>query len=324
MLSPEAGFDLNLLRSFAMIVDCGSFTRAAERLGRTQSTISLQIKRLEDELRKPVFERGVRGLQLTPAGEVLLGFARRILDLADEAQARIAAPDMQGTVRLGTPEDFATVHLPDALARFSRSHPRVSLEVRCDFTLNLLDGFARGEFDLVLVKREPQGPEGGVRVWREPLVWADGPAGTGAVSRRDGGLPLVLAPRPDVYRKRALEALEHAGIPWRIVYTSPSLAGILAAVRAGLGVTVLPREMVPDGFRVLERDLPALADTEIALYKAPGTLSAAAERLADHLIRSVDGGPDPLPGRPPSVAPAPLSPPVGPPLVVPTSGPAEG
>ncbi|HYE47954.1 MAG TPA: LysR substrate-binding domain-containing protein [Azospirillaceae bacterium] len=290
---PGAALDMDLLRTFAMIVDCGSFTRAAERLGRTQSTISLQMKRLEDDLRHPVFDRTARGIHLTAAGEVLLTYARRILDLAGEARARLREPEMEGTVRLGTPEDFATVHLPEALASFSRANPRVRLDVRCDFTLNLLEGFARGEFDLVLVKREPQGPEGGVRVWREPLVWAGSPAFFRPAPDA-GPLPLVLAPRPDVYRKRALEALEAAGLTWRIVYTSPSLAGIQAAVRAGLGITVLPREMVPDAFRVLGADagLPRLEDTEIALYRAPGGLSRAAERLAEHLVRSVDGSPD--------------------------------
>jgi DNA-binding transcriptional LysR family regulator len=196
-------------------------------------------------------------------------------------------PDLGGRVRLGTPEDFATVHLPDVLARFARAHPRVALEVNCDFTVNLLDGFGKGQYDLVLFKREPQGPGGGVGVWREVLVWAASPR---LVLGGDEPLPLVLAPVPDVYRKRALASLDALGRPWRVVYTSPSLAGLQAAVKAGLGVTVLPREMIPPGLVLPgpEHGLPPLPDAEIALYRAPGALSRAAELLAEHIIHSLE------------------------------------
>jgi DNA-binding transcriptional LysR family regulator len=287
MPAPLPPFDLDLLRSFVAIVDCGGFTRAAERLGRTQSTVSLQVKRLEDGLGRRLFNRDSREVALTAEGEALLAYARRLLDLASEACVRLMEPEVGGLVRLGTPEDFATVHLPDVLWRFSRAHPQVALEVRCDFTLNLLDGFARGEYDLILCKRERQGAGGGIRVWREPLVWA---ASERVSLDPAGPVPLVLGPHPDIYRRRALEALEVIGRPWRIAYTSPSLAGVQAAVRAGLGVTILPKEMVSAGFHIVgdEHGLPELADTEIALYRAPGTLSRAAELLAEHITRSLE------------------------------------
>ena len=287
MTTPVPPFDLDLLRTFVAILDNGGFTRAAERIGRTQSTVSLQIKRLEDGLGHRVFERDGRGLHVTPQGEILATYARQVLRLCDEARSRIMEPDVEGTVRLGTPEDFATLHLPDILARFARSHPRVDLAVNCDFTVNLLDGFSRGEYDLILFKREPLGPGGGVAVWREVLVWA---AGAGLVLDRAEPLRLVLAPVPDIYRKRALAALDAIARPWRIVYTSPSLAGLQAAVRAGLGMTVLPREMVPAGFAMLgpEQGMPPLADTEIVLYRAPGSLSRAAELLAEHIVHSLE------------------------------------
>jgi DNA-binding transcriptional LysR family regulator len=291
MPTPLPPFDFDLLRSFVTIVDSGGFTRAAERLDRTQSTVSLHIKRLEDGLGIRVFDRDGRTIALTPDGEVLLTYARRILTLANEACARLMERDVGGIVRLGTPEDFATTHLPDVLRRFSRAHPQVRLEVNCDFTVNLLDGFARGEYDLVLCKREPQGGGGGggdgIKVWREPLVWV-------ASDRLDGDpaapVPLVLAPYPDIYRKRALDALDRCARPWRIAYTSPSLAGVQAAVRAGLGVTILPKEMIAAGFHIVgaEHGLPDLADTEIALYRAPGALPKAAELLAEHIVRSLE------------------------------------
>lgn len=289
MPTPLPPFDLDLLRTFVAIVDNGGFTRAAERVGRTQSTVSLQIKKLEDGLGRRVFEREPgRDLQLTPDGEILLTYARRMLRLGDEARARLMEPDVTGTVRLGTPEDFASAHLPDVLARFARAHPRVALDVNCDFTVNLLDGFSKGQYDLVLFKREPQGPGGGIGVWREILVWAAAPR---LVLDPGEPLPLVLAPVPDVYRKRALASLDAASRPWRIVYTSPSLAGLQAAVKAGLGVTVLPKEMVPAGFVLLgsEQGLPPLPDTEIVLYRAPGSLSRAAELLAEHIVHSLEG-----------------------------------
>jgi DNA-binding transcriptional LysR family regulator len=288
MPTPLPPFDLDLLRTFVAIADNGGFTRAAERVGRTQSTVSLQVKKLEEGLGRRLFEREPgRDLLLTPDGEVLLTHARRILRLCDEARSRLMEPDLGGRVRLGTPEDFATVHLPDVLARFARAHPRVALEVNCDFTVHLLDGFGKGQYDLVLFKREPQGPGGGVEVWREVLVWAASPR---LVLGEEEPLPLVLAPVPDVYRKRALASLDAVGRPSRIVYTSPSLAGLQAAVRAGLGITVLPQEMVPDGIVRLgpAEDLPPIADTEIVLYRAPGPLSRAAELLAEHIVHSLE------------------------------------
>jgi DNA-binding transcriptional LysR family regulator len=288
MPTPLLPFDLDLLRTFVAIADNGGFTRAAERVGRTQSTVSLQIKKLEDGLGRRVFEREPgRELRLTPDGEILLTYARQILRLGDEARSRLMEPDVAGIVRLGTPEDFATVHLPEVLARFARAHPRVALDVNCDFTVNLLDGFSKGQYDLVLFKREPQGRSGGVGVWRELLVWAASPR---LALGGEDPLPLVLAPVPDVYRKRALASLDAAKRAWRVVYTSPSLAGLQAAVRAGLGVTVLPREMVPPGLILLgeEHGLPNLPDTEIVLYRAPGTLSRAAELLAEHVVHALE------------------------------------
>ena len=230
--------------------------------------------------------RSPRSLSLTGDGETLLSYARRILALADEAVARLVEPVMQGLVRLGTPEDFATTHLSGVLARFAEAHPNVALEVTTDLTLNLIERFREGEFDLVLIKRELTGPADGVRVWREPLVWAS--------TRPDpfegqGLLPLVVSPHPCVYRKRATQALDRAGRPWRIAYTSTSLAGAQAAVRAGLGVTVLPKEMVPEDFFIVDTaaGAPDLSDTEIALMTAP-SLSVPAERLAAHMVRSLE------------------------------------
>ena len=287
MSPPLPPFDFDLLRTFVAVVDNAGFTRAGERIGRTQSTVSLQIKKLEEGIGRPVFERNGRDLMLTSDGEILLAYARQLLQLADEARARILEPEIEGTIRLGTPEDFATAYLPDVLARFARAHPRVALDVNCNFSYHLLDGFSRGEYDVVLVKREPMGPAGGVAVWRDVLVWVGGHQ---LVVDRNQPVPLVLTAGPDVYRTRALESLHAIGRDWRIVYTSLSSEGLQAAVRAGLGVTVLSKDMVPDGVKLLgeEHGFPKLPDAEIALYRAPGRLSRAAELLAEHIVHSLE------------------------------------
>ncbi|MCJ2101357.1 LysR substrate-binding domain-containing protein [Methylobacterium sp. E-046] len=287
MPGPPLPFDLDLLRTFVAIADNGSFTRAASRLGLTQSTVSLQIKRLEEGVSRRLFDRDGRELQLTPEGEVLLTYARQILKLGGEALSRIVTPELMGLVRLGTPEDFATTHLSEVLACFARTHPHVALQVNCDFTVNLLDDFSKGKYDLILFKREPQGPSGGTRVWREVLDWVASPR---LVAEAGDPIPLVLSPAPDVYRKRALSALDVAGRDWRIVYTSPSLAGLQAAVQAGLGVTVLPTEMIPADMVSVSGclQLPKLPDTEIVLYQAPGHVSPAAELLAATIVAALE------------------------------------
>lgn len=278
--------DLDLLRCFVTIAETGSFTRAGERLGRTQSTVSLQIKRLEEQLGRSVLSRTPRSLSITEEGHRLLGPARQMLRLNDAVIAELFEPDMSGKVTIGVPEDFATAHLPGVLSDFARTHPLVELEVTCDLTLNLLERFHSGDFDLVLVKREPSAPLEGMRVWREPLVWV---ARDGLAVRDLEAVPLVVSPQPCVYRKRATDALDATGRKWRVAYTSTSLAGSLSAVKEGLGITVLPREMVPDYLTAItgDVDLPALHDTEIALIEAPG-LSDTAHRLGLHIVGALE------------------------------------
>ena len=284
MPRPLTNLDLDLVRTFVTIASVGNFTRAAETLRRQQSTISLQVQRLEDALGQKLINRTPRSVRLTSEGEMFLGHARRVLDLNDEVVARVNEPHMQGVVRLGTPEDFATRHLPSVLARFAQAYPAVALEVTCDLTLNLLDRFRKGAFDVALIKRERISDAGGIRVWREPLVWVRADRDFWA---SEGQLPLVVSPAPCVYRKRATEALDRARRPWRIAYTCGSLAGSLAAVKAGLGMTVLPKDMVPPDLHIIDgKPLPDLKDTEIALLQRE-RLSLPAGRLRDHIIGSL-------------------------------------
>ena len=271
------------LKSFIAIAETGTFSKAADSVGRTQSALSLQIKKLEDVLGCQLFERAARHVTLTAQGEIFIGYAKQMLSLQREAFSRLKEPDVAGEIRFGTPEDFATYYLPDALASFRHHHPRIQLKVECDLTLNLMKGFERGDFDFILVKRDPQTVKGGSKVWREPLVWA-----AADYYRSENPLSLVLSPQPCIYRARALAALDRAKKPWHISYTSPSLAGTLAAVKAGLGITVLPANMQPHGIRPIHKELklPELADAEIALMKRDD-LPKAAAMLAKHIVESL-------------------------------------
>lgn len=285
----SATIDPELLRAFVAVVDSGGFSAAAQRLFRGQSAVSLQVKRLEDRLGAKLLERGPRHLKLTGEGEAILESARRILALNEELAARAREPELSGVVRFGAPEDFATTRLPAILATFTRTFPRVALEVTCELTLELLDRFHGGGLDLALIKREPAGPSEGLRVWREPLVWV---AADHAAAQTSEPLPLVCSPRPCLHRKRATTALDAIGRPWRVAYSCGSLSGNHAALRAGLGVAVLPLDMVPHDLVILneaESGLPDLADTEMALIEA-ATLSPPAARLREYIIRDLEHG----------------------------------
>jgi DNA-binding transcriptional LysR family regulator len=272
------------LKSFIAIAETGTFGHAAAAVNRTQPALSLQIKKLEKQLSCSLFDRSARRVSLTPEGEIFLGYAKRMLQLQWEAFSRLREPEVAGEIRFGTPEDFATHYLPEVLASFCQHHPRVQLNVACDLTLNLIDGFHRGEYDVILAKRDPQRVKGGTKVWREPLVWA---AADGY--QPDERLSLVLSPQPCIYRARALAALDRAKRSWHISYTSPSLAGTLAAVKAGLGITVLPAHMIPPGIHPIRKEtkLPHLADSEVALLKKE-ELSPVAEIFVEHVVQSLE------------------------------------
>lgn len=260
-------FDILTLECFLAVAETGSFTQAAEKVMRTQSAISQQVAKLENQLGKPLITRG-KNFMLTPDGEILLGYARQIIKLQYEAFDRFKEPELEGEVRFGLPEDFASVFLTDVLTEFSRKHPRILLHIECDLTLNLFERFKQKEFDLVLVKMSrPEDFPNGIDVWSETLEWV----GNIDLLEQDSdtAIPLVLSPQPCVYRSRAINALESVKCKWRIVFSSHSFTGTIAAVKAGMGVTVLPRNMVPDQVDIIRhhKNLPNLDDTHISLLK---------------------------------------------------------
>jgi DNA-binding transcriptional LysR family regulator len=284
--------DVDLLRAFITIYETSSFSHAAKRLGRTQSTISQQIKKLEEILERGVFLRNNRSVSLTTEGEVLLPYARQIISINDEVFGRITKPDISGTVRMGVPEAFATNHLPDILVQFAQSHPCVALEVHCDLTHNIIEKFEKGDFDLALIKQDKKTKIYGKRIWRENLVWAglsEKPFHLG------GALPLILSPYPCIYRTKTLEALEKKNIKWNAVFTSSNMSGRIAAAKAGLGITTIPKEMLSQahGLSSLNQSsgLPKVSDIEIDLLQNEEIMSDASKRLAEHIIFAFEHDP---------------------------------
>jgi DNA-binding transcriptional LysR family regulator len=273
--------DLDLLRSFVSVVDAGGFTRAGERVHRTQSTVSQQIKRLEDTFGRPLLHRNGKRIALTEEGERLLSYARRILSLADEAQQVVAQSAGQDVVRLGLPEDFAASRLTQVLAGFARSRQGARLDVRCDLSVRLRDDLDRGELDLILFKRDA-GERGGIACWPERLSWVT--SRRRELDVRCDPVPLVAFPQGCLYRNRAIHALEAAGRTWYIAYSSPNFSGIQAAVSVGLGVSILPQAGILAEHRVLgARDgFAKVPGTELALLAAPDA-GPATRRLADVL-----------------------------------------
>lgn len=285
MISMADRIDLDLVSAFLAVARTGSFTRAGEQVLRTQSAVSLQVRRLERVLGERLFRRNARAVTLTPAGERFLAYAERLAALHDETLAAFRAGDVTGSVRLGTPEDFATAYLPRALAKFAKAYPGVQLEVTCDLTLNLMDMYRDGKLDIALVKREPAAGADPQRVWAERLVWV---GATPEIFEASAITRLVVSPEPCVYRKRAVEALARAGRRARPAYVCGSLAGCLAAVRAGLGVAVLPEGLAPRDLCIDSGTLmPTLTDAEIVLLTLPDA-GLPARRLADHLARELE------------------------------------
>lgn len=282
--------DIPLLHSFIDLAATGSFTSTAARVHRTQSAVSAQIRRLEDMLGARLFERTTRSVVLTPAGERLLPHALAVVEAAAALAARFQDGEVEGDVRFGCPEDVAGADLPGILSDFAAAHPRVRLHVRCDLTLHLVEQFEAGAFDLVLIKQDPRRVMPGALLLRhEPLAWVGLPRLVAAIPA--GPVPLVLAPAPCVYRARALEALGAEGHAADVVYASSSEAGQVAAVRAGLGVTVLPRRRVPDDLAIAAAGWPPLREAAICLLSAARP-TGAVEAFARYAEARLSGGPD--------------------------------
>ncbi len=272
------------LRAFIAVAEEGGFTRAARRLNRTQSAVSMQIRRLEDVLGAKLFADRKRA-RLSHAGERIIGHARRIVALNDEAVGRAQATDVAGRVRIGTPDDYAAFLLPPVLKRLSLTYPHIEVEVRCAQSFELIRAVDHGQLDLAIVTRLPS-LEGGVTIRREPLIWA---AASETVTEKRP-LPMALFPPGCPFREAAEAALERARIPFRLAYESASLASLIPAVREGLAVTAVARTSVSDmADLVAVNGLPPLPFVEIAVYGAHGVLSAAAQMVNRLVVEALSG-----------------------------------
>ena len=277
-----------LLRTLVAVAETGSFTRAAARVHRTQSAVSMQIKRLEETVGKPLLERDRRQTRLTREGEALVVYARRILNLHDEAVAAVSQPEVTGLVRIGTPDDYAAGFLPQVLSDFAETHPNVEVEMRCEISSKICRAFEKGEVDVALVTAGSW-LKGGEIIRREPIVWAT--SVRHMVHERDP-LPLAVFEPGCLFRESALASFDKNQRTYRIAYSSESTAGLVTAALAGLAVTVLARSSVPAGLRELSPDegFPVLPSVDIALLRPPLGRSHAADRLADHIAQRVPMG----------------------------------
>ena len=272
--------DSELLRSFVAIADHGSFTRAANVVNRTQSAVSMQMKRLEEDvLKRPLFEREGRGVQLTAEGQLLLGYARRILKLQGEVFTSLRQPHMVGAVRIGTPDDYVMRFLPGILARFSQAYPLVQVEVHCEPSYQLLQ---RQDLDLSIVTRQP-GDEIGQLLRQERFVWAQA-RGQDLYERNP--LPLAMFSAGCFCRAWACNALDASERPYRIAYSSPSLSALMAVVSAGLAITAQLESIITPDLEILgnRHGLPELPATSIVLVRNPAQQSAVTETLAEQIV----------------------------------------
>ncbi|MFJ3417500.1 LysR substrate-binding domain-containing protein [Streptomyces sp. NPDC086082] len=281
-------YDLSHLRTFLAVSQTLSFTQAARRLGLRQSTVSQHVRRLEDATGRQLFTRDTHSVELTEDGEAMLGFARRMLEVQEQASAFFTGTRLRGRLQFGASEDFVLTRLPEILEGFRSDHPEVDLELTVELSGTLHEQLDAGKLDLVLAKRRAEDSRGEL-VWHDKLVWI------GAERLRldtDRPVPLIVYPPPGITRALALEALERQGRAWRIACTSGSLNGLIAAARAGLGVMAHSRGMVPPGLvRVPERvGLPELGEVDFVLVHGRRRVSAqgAADALAGAILAGGD------------------------------------
>jgi DNA-binding transcriptional LysR family regulator len=282
----SALIDIDQLRTFIAIAETGSFTRAADIVHKTQSAVSMQMKRLEERLDRPVFARDGRASKLTEDGERLLDYARRIVKLNIEALAAFTDAGLSGRVRLGVPDDYADRYLPEIMARFSRAYPGVELTVVCEPSIALFDRIEANELDLAIVTN-CDGDRLSENFRRERLLWV---TSNRHAAHLEEPLPLALGRPSCRWRQIAIECLERTGRGYRVLYTSANSGAVSAAVLSGLAVSVFPESGLRPGMRVLTlaEGFPELPPCRIGLVRNPHEHIKLADALAEHIISSLD------------------------------------
>ncbi|PAU75553.1 LysR family transcriptional regulator [Halomonas salipaludis] len=271
----QASLDIVLLRTFLAVVESGGFAAAAERLALTPSAVSGHIKRLEQATQSRLLARTTRTLQLTPPGELLVTYARNIIGLEREARARLSGSTISGRLRIGASEDFAGSWLPQVLETFHRWYPQASVELRVGVTADLVRQLQADRLDVVFGKQCMRVAEEGELLWQEELVWA---YGAHCPFDIEGEVPLAAFPEPCVYREAAMAALSQAARAWRLVFESSSMAGCVAAARAGFAVAPVARSQLREGLRTLDAEdgMPPLPNACFYAFANPGSSAARA------------------------------------------------
>jgi DNA-binding transcriptional LysR family regulator len=283
---PPPNLDMDALRTFLATQQLGSLNRAAERIGRSQSAVSQQMRKLEEQVGQPLFRRQGRGLVLTESGDLMLSYGRRILDLNDEAIRAVRGASVAGVVRFGLPGDFAETWLPAALGQFKKAHPAVRVEIAVERNGALLERLDRGELDLVLVMGYENRPDA-EHLATLPMAWI-GPAHSDVALSRGAPLDLALYNSPCFFRRAGIEALDNANIPWRLAYTTASLQSLWAGVAAGLGITLRTAAGIPPYLtRIGERaGLPPLPTVDLCLHTGQRDISPALAQLKRVVIEN--------------------------------------
>lgn len=277
--------DLDQLQSFCAIADCGSFTEAAKRVHKTQSAVSMQIKRLEERLGQTLFLREGRSISVTPEGHELYARARRMLRINAEIVDLFSDDDLAGSIRFGVPDDYAERLLPVILSQFQRTHPKIAVDVKCMASEELLDGMRSGNFDLIVFT---QGTlhEFGELFRTERILWVGCKNGTAVTT---DPLPLAVGPASCCWSADAMDALNRAGREYRVAYTSSNATAISSAVLSDLAVGILPQSALQQGMVVLgeKEGLPRMADAQVAVMRASHAYGGIYDALADHIRASM-------------------------------------
>ena len=281
-----APLDIDQLQTFVAISDAGSFTNAADRVFKTQSAVSMQMRRLEERIRKPLFVKDGRGNRLTPEGEKLLNYARRIMRLNNEAVAAFDDNRLEGTLRIGTPDDYADRYMPEIIQRFARSHPNVELYIVCEPSVDLAEKMTRGELDIALVTHNPLERESEV-VRTEPLCWV---MSANHPLPENAPVPLAVGRRDCQWRRLACASLDAIGREYQILFTSWSSTVVASAVLAGMAVSVLPESALRPGMKVLGQPdgFPPLSPVQIGIMKRTGLSTSLTNAITAHISACLD------------------------------------
>jgi len=283
----RTNLDIDILRTLITAQSLGGFNRAAQRVGRSQSAVSQQLSRLEDRLGKQIFRKEGRGLVPTEAGDMLLAYARRILDLNDEAVAAVQGVAVGGSIRFGLQVDLTENWLPKALARAKEAHPEIKIEVSADRYAVLIDRLDKGQLDLALLFG-PTRRSDAQRITALPMTWI-GPRKAPVTFRRGEPIQLAVSSPICYFRQAAIDALNDAGIRWQIGFSSLSVHGVWAAVEAGLGITLRTATSVPKQLAVIKSrsGLPRLGKVDLFLHDGGREPSKPVSRFKETLLESL-------------------------------------